>query len=100
MPAASAMLVATRRSSGMSEALLLQLRELAHSFHAGDINLFPDRAGEFFLAPRRRGEAAFPMPETAIAVGHRQQADMRDVVEEGDGRIQQTIAVAHLQIGE
>src|SRR6185436_806214 len=100
MPAASAMLAATRTSSGMSDALPLQLREAAHGLHAGDINLFPDHASEFFLAARWGGEAAFPVPETAIAIGHRQQPYVRDVVEEGDRRIQQAIAAGHLEIGQ
>src|SRR4029079_3714505 len=100
MPAASAMLVATRTSSGMSDGLLLQLREPAHGFHAGDINLFSHHAGELSLAPRRGGEAAFPVPEAAIAVGHRQQAYVRDVVEEGDRRIQEAIAAGHLEVGQ
>src|SRR6185295_1260503 len=100
MPAASAMLVATRTSSGMSDALPLQLGEAAHGLHAGDINLFPDHAGELFLAPCRGSEAAFPVPEAAIAIGHRQQADVRDVVEEGDRRFQQAIAASHLEIGQ
>src|SRR5690242_19073068 len=100
MPAASAMLVATRTSSGMSDALPLQLREPAHGLHAGDINLFSHHAGELFLTPRRGGEAAFPVHEAAIAISHRQQAYVRDVVEEGDRRIQEAIAAGHLQIGQ
>src|SRR5262245_31342995 len=94
------MLVATRTSSGMSDALPLQLGEPANRLHAGDVNLFAHHAGELLLAPRRRGESAFPMPEAAIAVRYRQQAYVRDVVEEGDGRIQQAIAAGHLKIGK
>src|SRR5207244_12063616 len=45
-------------------------------------------------------ETRFPLPEGAIAIGDREQADMRHVVEHRDRRIEQAIAEGLFEIGQ
>ena len=62
------------------------------------VDIFRDHVGDAVLVLRPRREAGFPVPEGAVAVGHRQQADVGHVVEHRDRRIEQAIAEGLLQI--
>src|SRR5262245_21001853 len=64
------------------------------------IDLFAHHLGHLGLAAGRRGKTALPVPEGAIAVGDRQQAHVRHVVEKGDRRLEQTVAERHFQVGQ
>ena len=72
----------------------------AHGIEARLIDLFAHHRDEPLFLARAGRETAFPMPERAVAVGDGQQADVRDIVEERDRRIQQAIAEALFEIGE
>src|SRR5882757_479519 len=64
------------------------------------VDLFADHRDQpGFLAGAGR-EAAFPMPEGAVAIGDRQQPDMGDVIEQRNRRVQQAIAETLFEVGQ
>src|SRR5260370_8995805 len=66
----------------------------------GLIDLFAYHFGEFRRFSRARGEARLPVPKRAVAVGDRQQPDMRHIVEHRNWRIEQSIAEGLFEFGE
>src|SRR5581483_1372785 len=77
---------------------LLQMRP--YGLEPGLINLLGDHLADAPRVVRFGREARFPVPEGAVAVGDRQQADMRHIVEHRDRRIEQAIGKGLLEIGE
>src|SRR5665213_38976 len=73
---------------------------LADRSEAGLVDLLANHLDQplFFAGASRK--TAFPMPEGTVAVGDRQQADMGDIVEQRDWRIQEAIAETLFEIGE
>ena len=66
----------------------------------GLINLFANHLGDSRRFSGPRGEARLPMPEGPVTIGDRQQANMRDIVEHRNRRIEQAIAEALFEIGQ
>src|SRR3546814_10858644 len=58
------------------------LDQRAHCREAGFVDALRDQVGQLALAARRRTEARGPAPEGAVAVGHRLQRDLGDIVVE------------------
>ena len=72
----------------------------ADGLESGLIDLLADHCRELAALGRPRRETRFPMPERAVAVGDGQQANMRDIVEHRDRRIEQAIAEGLFEIGQ
>src|SRR6202011_1382323 len=66
----------------------------------GLVDLLADHFSDLGGFSGPRGETRLPMPERPVTVGDRQQADMRDVVEHRDRRIEQAIAERLFEVGE
>src|SRR6202048_4676354 len=72
----------------------------ADRLETGLINLFADHFGELRGLRRPGREPRLPMPKRPVTVGDRQQADMPNVVDHRNWRIEQAIAEGLFEIGE
>ena len=72
----------------------------ADRLEAGLIDLLADHFGDLCRVGGPRREARLPMPERPVAVRHRQQPHMGDVIEHRNRRIEQAIAEGLFEIGQ
>src|SRR4029077_5125652 len=72
----------------------------ADRVETGLVDLFAGHCSDLGGFSGARGEARLPMPERPVTVGDRQQADMRNVVEHCDRRIEQAVAEGLFEVGE